>query len=188
MSLSQEFSSLSRNGLSPEQPTTTQADKDLFGDDCDGPAGGGKGGAGGAGGGGGGGSEPDSDDEDDNVETPDAIRRRAEREAFKLREVFLSRQMETLPATLIRGKCSVTLLSEVETPASYTGRSDAFFYSLVYDPHQKSLVSDCVEISRPRWGGPVQRPAARWATTRREHQRGSPSTEFPRMRSSSRSG
>ena len=45
-----------------------------------------------------------------------------------------------------RGKCSVTLLSEVETPASYTGRSDAFFYSLVYDPHQKSLVADRGEI------------------------------------------
>ena len=45
-----------------------------------------------------------------------------------------------------RGKCSVTLLSEVETPASYTGRSDAFFYSLVFDPHQKSLVADRGEI------------------------------------------
>ena len=80
-----------------------QADKDLFGDDCDGPSGGGgKGGASGGGGGGGGGSEPDSDSDEENVETPDAIRRRAERDAFKLREVFLSRQMETLPATLIR--------------------------------------------------------------------------------------
>ena len=81
-----------------------QADKDLFGDDCNGPSGGGgKGAAGGAGGGGGGGgSEPDSDSDEENVETPDAIRRRAERDAFKLREVFLSRQMETLPATLIR--------------------------------------------------------------------------------------
>ena len=83
-----------------------QADKDLFGDDCDGPSGGGggKGAAGGAGGGGGGGggSEPDSDSDEESVETPDAIRRRAERDAFKLREVFLSRQMETLPATLIR--------------------------------------------------------------------------------------
>ena len=41
------------------------------------------------------------------------IREKAERAAFKLREVFLTRQVETLPATLIRGKCSVTLLSEV---------------------------------------------------------------------------
>ena len=44
------------------------------------------------------------------------------------------------------GKCSVTLLSEVETSASYTNRPDAFFYALVYDPHQKSLVADRGEI------------------------------------------
>jgi metastasis-associated protein MTA len=95
--------------------------------------------------GGGGSSEPDSDD-DEVVETPQMIKEKAERAAFKLREVFLSRQMETLPATLIRGKCSVTLLSEVETTASYTGRDDTFFYALVYDPHQKSLVADRGEI------------------------------------------
>ena len=29
---------------------------------------------------------------------------------------------------------------------SYTGRDDAFFYSLVYDPHNKSLVADRGEI------------------------------------------
>ena len=46
----------------------------------------------------------------------------------------------------IVGKCSVTLLSEVETSASYTDRPDAFFYALVYDPHQKSLVADRGEI------------------------------------------
>ena len=46
----------------------------------------------------------------------------------------------------ILGKCSVTLLSEVETSASYTDRPDAFFYALVYDPHQKSLVADRGEI------------------------------------------
>lgn len=38
------------------------------------------------------------------------------------RELFLSRQIETLPATHIRGKCSVTLLNEIETPDSYLGR------------------------------------------------------------------
>ena len=61
---------------------------------------------------------------------------------MKSREVFLSRQTETLPATLIRGKCSVTLLSEVETFISYTSREDAFFYALVFDPHQKTLLAD----------------------------------------------
>ncbi|VDP52548.1 unnamed protein product, partial [Heligmosomoides polygyrus] len=57
------------------------------------------------------------------------------------RELFLSRQVETLPATLIRGKCQVTLLSEVETVSSYDGE-DKFFYSLVYDPCQLTLLAD----------------------------------------------
>lgn len=81
----------------------------------------------------------DSDDED-------AIAERTELQNMRLREVFLSRQVETLPATLIRGKCSVTLLSEVETPSSYLTRDDAFFYSLVFDPHQKTLQADRGEI------------------------------------------
>ena len=55
-------------------------------------------------------------------------------------------QVETLPATLIRGKCSVTLLSEVENSASYCNRDDAFFYALVFDPAQKTLVADRGEI------------------------------------------
>jgi metastasis-associated protein MTA len=84
----------------------------------------------------------DSDDE----ESPEVLKQKADRAAFRLREVFLTRQAETLPATLIRGKCSVTLLSEVETMESYSGREDAFFYALVYDPHNKTLVADRGEI------------------------------------------
>ena len=61
---------------------------------------------------------------------------------MKTWEVFLSRQLEIIPATLIRGKCLVTLLSEVGTVASYTARDDAFLYTLVYDPHQKTLTAD----------------------------------------------
>lgn len=38
---------------------------------------------------------------------------------MKHRELFLSRQVETLPATHIRGKCSVTLLNETESLLSY---------------------------------------------------------------------
>jgi len=41
------------------------------------------------------------------------------RHELKCHEVFLSRQVETLPATHIRGKCSVTLLSDAESPLSY---------------------------------------------------------------------
>jgi metastasis-associated protein MTA len=65
---------------------------------------------------------------------------------LKLRELFLSRQVETLPATHIRGKCSVTLLNETESLASYLNKEDAFFYTLVYDPHQKTLLADRGEI------------------------------------------
>uniref|UniRef100_A0AAR2IPB7 Metastasis associated 1 n=1 Tax=Pygocentrus nattereri TaxID=42514 RepID=A0AAR2IPB7_PYGNA len=62
------------------------------------------------------------------------------------RELFLSRQLESLPATHIRGKCCVTLLNETETLKSYLDREDAFFYSLVYDPQQKTLLADKGEI------------------------------------------
>uniref|UniRef100_A0A8C6U1I5 Metastasis associated 1 n=1 Tax=Neogobius melanostomus TaxID=47308 RepID=A0A8C6U1I5_9GOBI len=62
------------------------------------------------------------------------------------RELFLSRQLESLPATHIRGKCCVTLLNETEALTSYLEREDAFFYSLVYDPQQKTLLADKGEI------------------------------------------
>ena len=41
---------------------------------------------------------------------------------MKHRELFLSRQVETLPATHIRGKCSVTLLNEEESLLSYLNK------------------------------------------------------------------
>ncbi|KAG7492507.1 hypothetical protein MATL_G00015320 [Megalops atlanticus] len=62
------------------------------------------------------------------------------------RELFLSRQYESLPATHIRGKCSVALLNETEAVLSYLEKEDAFFYSLVYDPTQKTLLADKGEI------------------------------------------
>ncbi|MFH4976626.1 hypothetical protein AB6A40_003335 [Gnathostoma spinigerum] len=68
------------------------------------------------------------------------------RHLLRQHELFLSRQIEALPATHIRGKCTVTLLSEVETPDSYLGRDDAFFYSLVYDPFAQTLLADKGEI------------------------------------------
>ncbi|KAF0288451.1 Metastasis-associated protein MTA1 [Amphibalanus amphitrite] len=76
-----------------------------------------------------------------------------QRHLLNQRELFLSRQVETLPATHIRGKCSVTLLNETESPESYTGRENCFFYSLVYDPQQKTLLADKGEI---RVGGKYQ--------------------------------
>jgi len=69
-----------------------------------------------------------------------------QRQQLKNRELFLSRQTEVLPATQIRGKCSVTLLDEMDTLSSYLLQEDAFFYSLVYDPEQKTLLADRGEI------------------------------------------
>lgn len=69
-----------------------------------------------------------------------------QRHQLKHRELFLSRQLESLPATHIRGKCTVTLLNETESLLSYLSKEDAYFYSLVYDPHQKTLLADKGEI------------------------------------------
>ncbi|XP_067680884.1 metastasis-associated protein MTA3-like isoform X13 [Haliotis asinina] len=69
-----------------------------------------------------------------------------QRHQLKHRELFLSRQVETLPATHIRGKCVVTLLNETESLLSYLNKEDTFFYSLVYDPQQKTLLADKGEI------------------------------------------
>ncbi|ENN71532.1 hypothetical protein YQE_11825, partial [Dendroctonus ponderosae] len=60
---------------------------------------------------------------------------------LKRREV-----VETLPATHIRGKCSVTLFNETEALSSYLNKDDMFFYCLVYDPTQKTLLADKGEI------------------------------------------
>ncbi|EEB12332.1 conserved hypothetical protein [Pediculus humanus corporis] len=69
-----------------------------------------------------------------------------QRHQLKHRELFLSRQVETLPATHIRGKCSVTLLNETESVLSYLNKDDTFFYCLVFDPAQKTLLADKGEI------------------------------------------
>ncbi|KAK8748740.1 hypothetical protein OTU49_015970 [Cherax quadricarinatus] len=69
-----------------------------------------------------------------------------ERHQLRHRELFLSRQIETLPATHIRGKCTVTLLNETELLLAYLNKDDTFFYSLVYDPQQKTLLADKGEI------------------------------------------
>ena len=81
------------------------------------------------------GSDPNDSDDDDSVNDE-----KSEKAQLRQREVFLSRQCETLPATLIRGKCSVTLLSEVENAQSYLGRDDAFFYALKGLIWEKSIV------------------------------------------------
>lgn len=69
-----------------------------------------------------------------------------QRHQLKHRELFLSRQIENLPATHIRGKCNVTLFNETENLAGYLEKDDAFFYCLVFDPQQKTLLADKGEI------------------------------------------
>uniref|UniRef100_H3C465 Metastasis associated 1 family, member 3 n=1 Tax=Tetraodon nigroviridis TaxID=99883 RepID=H3C465_TETNG len=70
------------------------------------------------------------------------------------RELFLSRQYESLPATHIRGKCSV-LLNETESVLSYLDKEDTFFYSRVYDPTEKTLLADKGERVGPRFQADV---------------------------------
>lgn len=53
----------------------------------------------------------------------------SQRHQLKHRELFLSRQIETLPATHIRGKCSVTLLNETETPDNYLSKDVSIWQS-----------------------------------------------------------
>ena len=45
-----------------------------------------------------------------------------------------------------RGKCSVSLLNELEDIHTYLDKEDTFYYSMVYDPNQKTLLVDKGEI------------------------------------------
>lgn len=47
---------------------------------------------------------------------------------------------------LHRGKCSVSLLNELEDIRTYLEEEDTFYYSMVYDPNQKTLLVDKGEI------------------------------------------
>ncbi|XP_023699247.1 metastasis-associated protein MTA2-like [Paramormyrops kingsleyae] len=70
----------------------------------------------------------------------------AQKHQLKHREIFLSRQFESLPATHIRGKCNVTLLNETDLLGGYLEKEDCFYYSLVFDPMEKTLLADQGEI------------------------------------------
>jgi len=69
-----------------------------------------------------------------------------ERNLLNHRELFFSRQQDTIPANQIRGKCYVTLINETENLRNYLSKPDVFYYSLVYDPTNKTLVADKGEI------------------------------------------
>ena len=99
------------------------------------------------------------------------------------REVFLTKQTETISATQIRGKCQVSLLNKAETLFTYIKAEDSFFYSLVFDRTNQSLLEDkgeikvdyfyCVQIDQvckfsyvPRLGPPTS-ARSRWAPSSR---------------------
>ncbi len=54
--------------------------------------------------------------------------------------------MYALPVHFPRGKCTVSLLNELEDIHTYLAKEDTFFYSMVYDPNQKTLLVDKGEI------------------------------------------
>lgn len=55
-------------------------------------------------------------------------------EQLKQRELFLSRQVETLAATHIRGKCTVTLYNETESLDSYLERDVSVKTIYLFEP------------------------------------------------------
>lgn len=61
----------------------------------------------------------DQNDKAMEVETSNEDLSAKQKQQLNQRELFLSKQVEILPATNIRGKCSVTLLNETESFASY---------------------------------------------------------------------
>ncbi len=64
------------------------------------------------------------------------------------RELYVSRNLEILPATHIRGKCHVSMRDEMteENWQSLLNKEDAFYFRLVYDPSKKILRADKCSI------------------------------------------
>lgn len=74
----------------------------------------------------------DDEQESELEQLPDKVKHQV-----RLRELYISQETQVFPVTCVRGRCSVSLLSEVETLISYLEKEDAFYYQYVYD--QKSL-------------------------------------------------
>jgi hypothetical protein len=103
-------------------------------------------------------SKPGSDNGDTKASTTPAAAATAEdgepkpfcdipeklRHQLKHRELFLSRQVETLPATHIRGKCVVTLLNETENLLSYLNKDVSLFVSKLVCVFWYALMHACM--------------------------------------------
>lgn len=98
----------------------------------------------------------------------------AERHLIKHRELYLTRQIETFKIDMVRGKCSVQLLNELEELKEYLSEEDTFFYTMVYDPNQKTLMVDKGEI---RIGSDYQADILPMVTTTPEKDRDSSELE-----------
>lgn len=66
-----------------------------------------------------------------------------QRYQIKHRELFLSRQVESIPATQIRGKCSVTLLNETESLQSYLNKDVS---CSVNRRHRDCFIYQCITV------------------------------------------
>lgn len=58
------------------------------------------------------------------------------------REVYLTRVVEPLPASLIRGKCTVYLLAECEKKEGYLKEEDVYFYTHTWDLATNTLTRE----------------------------------------------
>ncbi len=94
---------------------------------------------------------PDALDDDIEPEIPDDKDKNKEdlndkeKHQLKHRELFLSRQVETLPATHIRGKCAVTLLNETEALLSYLNKEASSVWQDLYLPYMCSGIQKYVD-------------------------------------------
>uniref|UniRef100_A0A1I7UBA2 ELM2 domain-containing protein n=1 Tax=Caenorhabditis tropicalis TaxID=1561998 RepID=A0A1I7UBA2_9PELO len=92
---------------------------------------------------------------------PLGIEKLTKEQRLRLRqhEIFMTRQSEILPASLIRGKCRVVLLGDCEDAEAYLPNEDTFYHSLVFDPNQQTLLADKGAI---RVGGKYQAEVDEW--------------------------
>ena len=77
------------------------------------------------------------DDDEEKEEQENDISEK-QRHQLKHRELFLSRQVETMPATHIRGKCVVTLLNETELLTSYLNKEVSMWLLIEEHPEKKA--------------------------------------------------
>lgn len=79
------------------------------------------------------------------------------------REVYLTRVVEPLPASLIRGKCTVYLLAECEKKEGYLKEEDVYFYTHTWDLGTNTLTQE--KGGNIRVGSGFQAEVPSWSAT-----------------------